>query len=582
MKQHTFWLPTDNDGAVFAHWFDVETHRAPPVVLCHPVGPEYMHCHTTLRQLALQLQAAGQAALVFDLPGYGNSSGQLTEPGILDDWEQALIAVTGWVQRHCGLAPVLLAMRASCLLTPAVVSRVSLAGLVWWYPHTRGQTFVRDLNLIDRQLHSQAPDDAPCLTGGGYPMHRDTAAQLEQRSLAVEPDYPLNTLVIHTPEQKRIAALAGLEAAGGQVERISSTALSAMARQAETSAVPQQDIDHLITWLGSQSVSSKTHQPESIAPIESWHSTGFTEASLRAGAVFGILTQPLRAASTAPWVLIPNTGAGHHAGPNRLHVDLARQLARQGITSVRLDLAHLGDSPQHAQALSNEAYNLTGRDDLAAMARAVIDLGAPAVTLLGVCAGAYNAYQAALAHPDVTVAGLTLINVQTLYWQQGDDSRMPSGAQSALTRAQYAQSTSDPKAWLRLLTSPQKWLNVGRHLVERVGRVAHATGQRLSRQLSPLERDLNRLTERGLVVRFVFSPDEAGMAALQEAGGRTMTRLMQTGRVSWEQVEQADHTFTTAVSRQRLIDHLCQQLALADHSSTAVSTTGFRAESQAS
>ncbi len=582
MKQHTFWLPTDNDGAVFAHWFDVETHRAPPVVLCHPIGPEYMHCHTTLRQLALQLQASGQAALVLDLPGYGNSSGQLTEPMALDNWEQALIAVTDWVHRHSGLAPVLLAMRASCLLTPAVISRCPLAGLVWWYPHTRGQTFVRDLNLIDLQLHSQAPDDAPCLTGGGYPMHRDTAAQLEQRSLAVEPDYPLNTLVIHTPEQKRIAALAGLEAAGGQVDRLGSSALSAMARQAEASVVPQQDIEHLIAWLGSQPVTANAHPPANPASIESWQSSGFTETPLRAGAVFGILTRPLRTRSTAPWVLIPNTGAGHHAGPNRLHVDLARQLAVQGIASVRLDLAHLGDSPQHAQALSNEAYNLNGRDNLADMARAVIDLGAPAVTLLGVCAGAYNAFQAALAHPDIPVAGLTLINVQTLYWQEGDDSRMPSGAQSALTRAQYAQSTSDPRAWLRLVTSPQKWLNVGRYLVKRVGRVARATSHRFSRQLSPLARDLNQLTERGLVVRFVFSPDEPGMAALREAGGRTLARLIQTGQVSWDQVEQADHTFTTGVSRQRLIDHLCQQLIPADHSSSTLSTAGLRAESQAS
>lgn len=582
MKQHTFWLPTGNSGAVFAHWFDVDTHRAPPVVLCHPIGPEYMHCHTTLRQLALQLQAAGQAALVFDLPGYGNSSGQLTEPGILGDWEQALIAVTGWVHRTCDLAPALLAMRASCLLTPAVISRCQLAGLVWWYPHTRGQTFVRDLNLIDRQLHSEAPDDAPCLTGGGYPMHRDTAAQLEQRSLTVEPDYPLNTLVIHTPEQKRIAALAGLEAAGGQIERISSTALSGMARQAEASVVPQQDIEHLIAWLGSQPRTANAQQLEKPAPKESWQSAGCTETSLRAGAVFGILTRPLRSASTAPWVLIPNTGAGHHAGPNRLHVDLARQLAAQGIASVRLDLAHLGDSPQQAQALSNEAYNLTGRDDLATMARAVIDLGAPAVTLLGVCAGAYNAFQAALAHPDVPVAGLTLINVQTLYWQEGDDSRMPSGAQSALTSAQYAQSSSNPKAWLRLLTSPQKWVNVGRYLVSRVGAVALSARNRLTRQRSPLERDLSRLTERGLVVRFVFSPDEPGLAALQEAGGHTLAQLIRIGQVSWDQVEQADHTFTTGVSRQRLIDHLCQQLALVDHSSSTLSTTGLRAESQAS
>lgn len=581
MTEHSFWLATETAGSIFAHWFDVASHRAPPVVLCHPIGPEYMHCHTALRQLALQLQAAGQASLMFDLPGYGNSSGQLTDPTMLDEWQQTVITASDWVNLHTGQAPILLALRASCLLTPAVIAQRPLAGLVWWYPHTRGQTFVRDLNLIDLQLHSQAPADSPCLTGGGYPMHRDTAAQLEQQSLAVDPGYPLNTLVIHTPEQKRIAALSGLEAAGGQVERVSSSALSSMARQAEVSAVPQQDIDSLIAWLGAQPGASTEGQIEGSLPEATWQGKGFSEAAMRAGAVFGVLTRPLHGTNEAPWVLIPNTGAGHHAGPNRLHVDLARQLARQGISSVRLDLRHLGDSPHCGVDLSNEAYNLTGRDDLAAMTRAVIELGAPSVTLLGLCAGAYNAFQAALAHPELPIASLTLINAQTLYWEPGEDSRMPAGAYSALTSAQYSQAASDPKAWLRLLTSPRKWLNVGRHLARRFGTVADAARNHMTRKLTPLERDLSQLTSRGLIVRFVFSPDEPGIAALSEAGARTLQRLRQSGQVHWDQVDQADHTFTTGESRQRLIDHLVGQLDTAASAST-VSTAGLRTANQAS
>lgn len=581
MTEHSFWLPTPTGDTLFAHWFDVAAHRAPPVVLCHPIGPEYMHCHTALRQLALQLQAAGQASLIFDLPGYGNSSGQLTDPAMLHHWQQALMTATDWVNLHTGQAPILLAMRASCLLTPAVIAERALAGLVWWYPHTRGQTFVRDLSLIDLQLHSQAPDEAPCLTGGGYPMHRATAAQLEQQRLSVEPDYPLNTLVIHTPEQKRIAALAGLETAGGQVQRVSSSALSSMARQAEASVVPQQDIEQLIAWLGSQPPINGSSQSAGTLPDDSWHTETYRETALRAGPVFGILTRPLHPENQTPWVLIPNTGSGHHAGPNRLHVDLARRLATLGISSVRLDLSHLGDSPQSPKELTNDAYNLTGRDDLAAMVRAVTELGAPSVTLLGLCAGAYNAFQTALAHPELPVASLTLINAQTLYWEPGDDSRMPAGAYSALTSAHYSQATSDPKAWLRLLTSPSKWLNVGRHLLRRLNSIAGAAGNRLARKLTPLERDLGELTGRGLVVRFVFSPDEPGIVALKEAGARTLQRLIKTGQVHWDQVEQADHTFTTAASRQHLIDHLAAQLSAGAPSSSA-STAGLRTASQAS
>ena len=64
------------------------------------------------------------------------------------------------------------------------------------------------------------------------------------------------------------------------------------------------------------------------------------------GSLFGILTTPdddVRV-DDAPIALILNAGIVHRVGPFRIHVDIARQLAAAGFSTLRLDLSGLGDS----------------------------------------------------------------------------------------------------------------------------------------------------------------------------------------------------------------------------------------------
>ncbi|MFP2897131.1 hypothetical protein [Corallococcus sp. 4LFB] len=60
----------------------------------------------------------------------------------------------------------------------------------------------------------------------------------------------------------------------------------------------------------------------------------------------GILTEPdpAKVLPEAPAVVLSNVGLNHHVGPYRLWVELARQLAGRGITTLRFDLSGLGDS----------------------------------------------------------------------------------------------------------------------------------------------------------------------------------------------------------------------------------------------
>lgn len=114
------------------------------------------------------------------------------------------------------------------------------------------------------------------------------------------------------------------------------------------------------------------------------------------GGLFGILTTPDDNVKVegAPVALILNAGIVHRVGPFRIHVDIARQLAELGFSTLRLDLSGLGDSAPR-----------TGKIDLED--RAVLDVndamdflqenhGSDEFVLLGLCSGAYNAHRVAV------------------------------------------------------------------------------------------------------------------------------------------------------------------------------------------
>lgn len=66
----------------------------------------------------------------------------------------------------------------------------------------------------------------------------------------------------------------------------------------------------------------------------------------------GILTRPSGPGSAdRPAALLLNVGLTYRVGPSRLYVRLARQLAADGIPTLRFDFSGVGDSPSRRDAL---------------------------------------------------------------------------------------------------------------------------------------------------------------------------------------------------------------------------------------
>lgn len=110
--------------------------------------------------------------------------------------------------------------------------------------------------------------------------------------------------------------------------------------------------------------------------------------------IVGILTEPAagQAIVDAPTVLLVNAGLLGRIGPFRLHVILARELAKMGFSTLRLDLSGIGDSGRHRDNRPRVEQHLKDiRDALDYLQQ---ERGATKFIVMGICTGADNAHRA--------------------------------------------------------------------------------------------------------------------------------------------------------------------------------------------
>ena len=121
--------------------------------------------------------------------------------------------------------------------------------------------------------------------------------------------------------------------------------------------------------------------------------------------LIGVVTPPAGPPQRVA-VLILNAGILPRTGPHRMGVKLARTLAACGHVAVRFDFSGLGDSRPPDTALPYREQALA--DVRAVMDHVEREHGIRAFALFGICAGADQAYAAALA--DARVAGIFMID----------------------------------------------------------------------------------------------------------------------------------------------------------------------------
>lgn len=260
-----------------------------------------------------------------------------------------------------------------------------------------------------------------------------------------------------------------------------------------------------------------------------------------AHSLVGVLTEaesdgnPMR-----PAVVFLNAGIVHRVGPNRLHVRIARELARRGFASLRFDVSGVGDSPPRTDGLPLRAAALGDiREALDFVAGRV---GASTFILIGLCSGADLAFRAALA--DQRIVGAVLIDGLPYHTLR---SRLHH----------YASRLWRRGGWRRVLAPDGPvWRRV--RALRRPARPSAATGQRDVPPRHEAESSLRELTERGVRLLLLYTPDRDYSYPRHFAD--TFPRVC-SDRVDVAFFSDSDHTFTLRANQDLLVRSIDRWMA---------------------
>ncbi len=185
-----------------------ERRRKCAVVVCQPVGHEYINSHRALRQLAARLCDVGFPVLRFDYYGCGDSSGSREEGTILQWLEDISTAISEVRSRTAVVQVCLIGLRlGGTLAMIAAAERADLESMVLWDPVISGKGYLHGLLRLQEEMlrfrpkPSSAQEPQGYLDVLGFPLSRFFRTELEKIHLAPIAGSPAkNALVIQSDQ----------------------------------------------------------------------------------------------------------------------------------------------------------------------------------------------------------------------------------------------------------------------------------------------------------------------------------------------------------------------------------------------
>jgi uncharacterized protein len=167
------------------------SHRESSVVLCYPMGGEYIRSHRSYQQLAVRLSNVGFPILRFDFYGCGDSGGDCAQ-GQVQQWLLDIAAAVGEIRHRCGIAKVCLVGRrlGATLAAMAAETQGDIDSLILWEPIVQGKAYLEELLTLHQDMlrYSDAKpkristDEQP-VEALGFPLTTLLRTELEHLNL---------------------------------------------------------------------------------------------------------------------------------------------------------------------------------------------------------------------------------------------------------------------------------------------------------------------------------------------------------------------------------------------------------------
>ncbi|HWX29681.1 MAG TPA: alpha/beta fold hydrolase [Steroidobacteraceae bacterium] len=596
----------DSDGHRLFGWFHppaAHTTADVGLVICKPFGYEALCSHRGLRAFAETAAALGVPALRVDYLGTGDSAEIDSQADQLEVWTRDVRAAVDELRRRTGVRHVcLLGVRLGALLAAMAASECTTAiSLILIAPIVSGRRYLRELRTarlaaavgkVQLPSAAAAPSDAADVNAGsmevsGFWMSAATLAALKKVDLsAYKASTVSDVLVIDGRGLPGASAWAQqLIELGVRTKYLVLPGVVEMTvAWPHLATIPEAMIAAMRDWLlqfphgpsvpsagngGGQYLAAAPASPIMEMTVPSNGPEGqqalLTEHPVFFGSepvLFGIVTEPPQGEIRRRGVILLNSGADYHIGPNAMHVSFARDWARHGYVVLRMDLAGLGESGTRPGQAGHEVFPPAVLDDIrAAVAFLRTRYAAADITLFGLCSGAYHALRAAAA--GIPVNRILMVNPQNYFWKEGTTLDELQPADLIQNPGLYRRQFFSAAAWKRLLSGQVDIWRIAKIYFYRPLLDVESTLRNIARRLhirlpNDLGSELEEIHRRGVKFVFVFAVGEPGIDLLKLQAGSSVKRLGESCRIHY--VDGGNHPFSQSGQRAILKKILSDEL----------------------
>jgi pimeloyl-ACP methyl ester carboxylesterase len=533
------------------------------VLICPSLMQDALLSHVSLRLLGDRLAEAGYWALRFDYPGTADSAAESdVEPpeGHWKSWQKSIGDAADWLRTTTGCGEVVLCgLRIGATLATLVAAdRHDVASIIQIAPVVRGNSYVRQL-LVQAQIQSGQPlppdSDLVFYEFRLSPRTLDEIRAVDLRRVKLPAGQKL-AIYPRAASKPLDECIKTWTDAGVQVARGDWKKLEPLMRHLVIEEDTLADWSDVVAWLQKAAPYDGTAKAATPAPTPpSLRGEGFVETALRfgrRGRIFGILCQPKHGRPDLA-VIITNSGRDPHYGSCRQSVAFARQLARKGVGSLRMDFAGLGDSlgPIGREHLLTPMFESDRLPDFKGAIDALERLGYGRFAAQGLCAGAYHSLQVALSEPRISALILVNIPLFTLPGQVVMNYLTYRGS----TLAQYVERLFSVGGLKRLLAGKVDLVNIVRGQITRAkvrtsARVQDAAARvGMADKLPPAHRMMAELSARGVRTLFLFSEGQSEIDAFAQEFGSHGEGLAAYPGAEVRVIQQMDHDMSHAPGR---------------------------------
>jgi pimeloyl-ACP methyl ester carboxylesterase len=554
------------------------------VILCSPIGLEDLVMHRFVRRLACDIAAAGMPTLRFDYRGTGDSAGSETDPDTVQAWLTSVRRAVEWLREETGVKQVVLVgFRVGGLLAAHVAAQLGdIAALVLVGPVVSGSAYVREAkalrSLVAQSSGATTADAASAddegrggLNVAGFQLSRATLKDLEHLDLRMLTRSPAPRIFLlgrsSSPADRRLGEY--LRTLGAEVSVGILPGFASMQWNSSLAVLPRDAFAELVHWLKVDAPPGRARFTRTAA--NRLLSSEWREEPVQFGPdsrLFAVHCTPRHSVPRST-LLIVNHGLNRHIGWARTYVTLARRLAAQGVATLRMDIAGVGDS---ATAPGRPEQQLYARESVADIKAALDWLhqhGCKEITLLGHSAGAHLSFHAAVA--DKRVTGLALINLSRFVsdpMEPSDYGKRPTFRSTGW----YWSKMVSLDVWRRLASGRVHAISIAEtiagRLLRRAGlRLMSILGRESGAEVSHTQiiTQFRRLSERGTKVLLLYSIGDEALDELALYCGRGGRRLANLRNVHLQTIDDTDHNLTSRRSRELYFAILERHIGLGRH-----------------